>query len=130
MKTKKLLLAALTALCALVMFSSCGDNNSLSPTVIYYYRAGGDLTGSHFSIGSGSSSIIGSGYNVHSFQGAIDAVIGDYTNTPQDSKVIAACDAIDAKIKADTETKYTGSVQITRKQSNDDKGTLIKEYKY
>ena len=128
MKTKKLLLAALTAMCALVMFSSCGDNNSLSPTVIYYYRATGNISATH--VGTGSTSIIGTTYTTGSFQDAINAVIGDYTNTPQDSKVIAACDAIDAKIKADPNTKYGGTVTITRKQSNDDNGTVIKEYKY
>ena len=128
MSAKKVFLAALTIVCALVMFSSCGKNNT-SPTTIYYYRAIGNISASHFSSG-GAGSLIGSSYSTGSFQDAINAAIGDYTETPQDSKVIAACDAIDANIKADTDTKYGGSVQIVRKQSNDDNGTVIKEYKY
>ena len=127
MKAKRIFLSALTIVCALLMFSSCG-NNSLSPTTIYYYRASGNISATH--VGTGSTSIIGTTYSTGSFQDAINAAIGDYTNTPQDSKVIAACDAIDAKIKADPNTKYGGTVTITRKQSNDDNGTVIKEYTY
>ena len=128
MKAKRIFLYALTLVCALIMFSSCGNKNNLSPTTIYYSRASGSISASH--VGTGSTSIIGSTYSTGSFQDAINAAIGDYTNTPQDSKVIAACDAIDAKIKADPNTKYSGTVTITRKQSNDDNGTVIKEYKY
>lgn len=129
MSAKKIFLASLTIVCALVMFSSCGKNDNLSPTAIYYYRAIGNISATHFGSGD-AGSIIGSTYATGSFQDAINAAIGDYTDTPQDSKVIAACDAIDAKIKADTDTKYGGTVQIVRKQSDDDSGTVIKEYKY
>ena len=38
MKAKRIFLYALTLVCALIMFSSCGNKNNLSPTTIYYYR--------------------------------------------------------------------------------------------
>ena len=64
------------------------------------------------------------------FQDAIDAVVGSYSQTMVDAKVIAACDGIDAKVKAYTETKYTGSVKINRYKSDENGFTTIKEYNY
>ena len=120
MKTKKILLAALTTVFALLLFSSCIKQNNPS-NVFYYYQASGSLTG----VGG-----LGGPYSIGSFQDAIDAVVGSYSQTMVDAKVIAACDGIDAKVKAYTETKYTGSVKINRYKSDENGFTTIKEYNY
>jgi len=120
MKTKRILLAALTAVCALLLFSSCNKQNNTG-TVLYYYQASGSLTG----VGG-----LGGPYSIGSFQDAIDAAVGSYSQTMEDAKVIAACDGIDAKVKDYTETKYTGNVKINRYKSNENGFTTIKEYNY
>ena len=120
MKTKRILLAALTAVCALLLFSSC---NKQEPTdsVYYYYQ----VTGKFGGVGG-----LGGMYTLGSFQDAIDAAVGKVCKTMEDAKVIAACDGLDAKIKADTGTKYSGNVKINRYKSNENGFTTIKEYNY
>ena len=119
MKVKKTILAALTIVCALLLFSSCGKQNVLND--FYFYRAYGQMT----TTGAGGL------FSVASFQSAIDNAVGDGLTKMDDAKVIAACDAVDAKIKADTGTKYSGYVEITRKaMGNESNGTVIKMYTY
>ena len=119
MKVKKSILAALTVVCALLLFSSCGKQNVLND--LYIYRAYGKM----------STSGAGGLFTVASFQSAIDNAVGDGLTRLDDAKVIAACDAVDAKIKAATDTKYSGYVEITRKElGNEGNGTVIKMYTY
>ena len=119
MKIKKLLLTVLAAVCVLTLFSSCEKHDQTNGQ--YTYSASGDLSSS----GSGGT------YSVASFQSAINSVVGAGPSQINDAAVIVACDAVDAKIKADTGTKVKGYVEISRKGFNDSgKGTVIRKYTY
>ena len=116
---KKLLLTVLAAVCVLTLFSSCEKHDQTNG--LYTYSASGDLSSS----GSGSL------YTIASFQGAINSVVGSGPSQINDAAVVVACDAVDAKIKADTGTKVKGYVEISRKGFNDSgKGTVIRKYTY
>ena len=121
MKVKKTILAALTIVCALLLFSSCGKEKS-ALSDLYSYRAYGQIS---------AAGGLGGMYSIGSFQSAINSVVGDGLTQINDAKVIAACDDVDAKIKADTGTKYSGNVQIIRSAASDDgNGAVIKTYTY
>ena len=122
MKVKKTILAALTLVCALLLFSSCGKENNDPLSNLCYYRAYGQLT---------ATGGLGGSYSIGSFQSAINSAVGDALVQMDDAKVIAACDAVDAKIKADSGTKYSGYVEISRSAvSGDSNSTVIKKYTY
>ena len=119
MEIKKILLTVLAAVCVLTLFSSCEKHDQTNG--LYTYTASGDLSSS----GSGSL------YTIADFQGAINSVVGSGPSQMNDAAVVAACDAVDAKIKADSKVKVKGYVEISRKGFNDSgKGTVIRKYTY
>ena len=119
MEIKRILLTVLAAVCVLTLFSSCEKHDQTD--ALYTYSASGELS----STGSGGM------YTTATFQGAINSVVGSGPSPMNDAAVVVACDAVDAKIKADTGVKVKGYVEISRKGFNDSgKGTVLKKYTY
>ena len=120
---KKFMMTFAAVLCCAMIatvFTSCSKDDDDSNTNLYRYIAEGDVyvTGG-FTFGSAE------------YQSAINAVMGDGVYyAKDDAKVIKACDAVYDSQKAQFGDKIKGYVNVLRYKYGDDKGTVIKEYKY
>jgi hypothetical protein len=123
---KKYLMAAVALICmtiTCVAFSACNSEEDESSSIVYY-RANGSMSS------TGSDAILAA-FAVADYTTAItNAIGGDYIKGSKDSEVIAACDKVFEKHRAN-HPSWSGYVTITKYQGMDDEnGTVIKSYQY